>query len=1156
GERKVTTRYNPARGTFDYDITNSSFGPGHTFTLPPTDGPWVLTTFDQRQIQEGGETATSEFCFEADTGFLLRHRIRKNTGRSADDLLHVFSRNARGDLTRERYFGARDGGLSTGSLCTLALPTEDAYRVDHTYRSGVRQTSAFKDASGAGLGFLSLDLDIDWSTGLAAASRDSAGLETAYEYDILGRLEWIKPASGQLGWTQMSYSRATIAPSSPATVQVRRRGNGSEQAAVLAQTVRRFDEFGRPTLHEIALPDGSASGTWGVRETEYNPMGWVTSISERDDGAAAGRTRYLDFDAFGRPGRILLPDDHEVRIEYEGVRRVTRTESIGTARSSPGGQIVETDVSRSEIYDRLGRLVAVEEPSGPSGAAVTTAYSYDLLGHLTESQTTAATASQTRCYDYDWRGFALSTAHPEKGKISSGCDADDGRVFFSDHDALGNATRIVDGPNDLMLTFDRASRVTQIDETDGRPLKSMTYATGNSAGWSQGKLIRAKRHNYLEPAVPLDAVVTQRFTYGGRGGAIDHVRTEVSTGEAFEQSYSYNPLGQVATIDYPDCAPDHPFCDDGNLPAAPTVSYEYTDGFLTSIPGYANALAYHSNGRLRQVVHSNGVTDTVALDPDRMRRPASISTTGATCPTFGGCPWTSGSDGDWTSGEFVYDGTGSPVRIGDDWYLYDSVGRVVEGTALSAGPGRRQTYTYDAFGNVRSIRTEEGGSPVVQTLAVDARTNRLTDTLYDGAGNQTSYFTYKYSFDAFNQLSRFEGDGEDWVYLYDAAGLRLAAYQVLTGFTHWYLRAPGGKLLTYLIDNRSTATVQVFRLRDYIYRGSSLLATRVLGSTTRHTHVDQLRTPRLVTDADGRVYSYHAYFPYGRQATDENQVFEPVQFTGAERDSHGQPEDFDDLDYMRARHYHAHNARFLNVDPLKGDPLRPQSHNRYAYAQGNPMRFTDPTGLKAKDEAKCQDDEKGDGNGCETAAEPEPDPKGVFTDTIDVAGFSDPVDLVGRTLPDPPAGHGFYQRSFYPRALMHPFVVSLELAEKAVIGDGSIMRCARSRPPQTRDAHFLAGLLHYVYAGSSPAKVVKSGFIALGGVAAVTGGLVADTVSSPFRYLDGDLIAPSLGLPAGTDRPITGVAAVTAVEVLADQLIRPVFDENCARTSPNFTFMN
>jgi hypothetical protein len=47
---------------------------------------------------------------------------------------------------------------------------------------------------------------------------------------------------------------------------------------------------------------------------------------------------------------------------------------------------------------------------------------------------------------------------------------------------------------------------------------------------------------------------------------------------------------------------------------------------------------------------------------------------------------------------------------------------------------------------------------------------------------------------------------------------------------------------------------------------------------------------------------------------------------------------------MHARYYNGNLGRFLSVDPVLGDRYQPQTWNRYAYAENNPIRLTDPTG--------------------------------------------------------------------------------------------------------------------------------------------------------------------------------------------------------------------
>jgi len=55
------------------------------------------------------------------------------------------------------------------------------------------ETSREKTSSGGNLGFFHLNRTIDFNTGLTAASTDTAGLITDFEYDALGRQTWIKP---------------------------------------------------------------------------------------------------------------------------------------------------------------------------------------------------------------------------------------------------------------------------------------------------------------------------------------------------------------------------------------------------------------------------------------------------------------------------------------------------------------------------------------------------------------------------------------------------------------------------------------------------------------------------------------------------------------------------------------------------------------------------------------------------------------------------------------------------------------------------------------------------------------------------------------------------------------------------------------------------
>ena len=147
-------------------------------------------------------------------------------------------------------------------------------------------------------------------------------------------------------------------------------------------------------------------------------------------------TKFADYDPFGRPGKITSPDSKDTTFCRTGVRKLSRTVSVATSSGSQNATTTET-------YDNLGRLRTIEEPSGTSGAQVTTAYVYDQLDHLASATTTSGTTTQTRSFTYDLRGFLTSESHPETASTS-----------YGSFDARGHATSKTGGTSHAFdLTF-------------------------------------------------------------------------------------------------------------------------------------------------------------------------------------------------------------------------------------------------------------------------------------------------------------------------------------------------------------------------------------------------------------------------------------------------------------------------------------------------------------------------------------------------------------------------------------------------------------------------------------------------------------------------------------------------------------------------------
>lgn len=95
----------------------------------------------------------------------------------------------------------------------------------------------------------------------------------------------------------------------------------------------------------------------------------------------------------------------------------------------------------------------------------------------------------------------------------------------------------------------------------------------------------------------------------------------------------------------------------------------------------------------------------------------------------------------------------------------------------------------------------------------------------------------------------------------------------------------------------------------------------------------------VTTDGSGNALGSSLYAPYGQVLA--SSISDPFGFTGLQQDSENGSY------HAVARNYSLAPGRWLNPDPDDGsyDLMNPQSLNRYAYVNGNPLAYTDPSGL-------------------------------------------------------------------------------------------------------------------------------------------------------------------------------------------------------------------
>src|SRR5204862_4080869 len=115
---------------------------------------------------------------------------------------------------------------------------------------------------------------------------------------------------------------------------------------------------------------------------------------------------------------------------------------------------------------------------------------------------------------------------------------------------------------------------------------------------------------------------------------------------------------------------------------------------------------------------------------------------------------------------------------------------------------------------------------------------------------------------------------------------------------------------------------------------------------------DQLAKQRMCVAASGHVgkFSRHDYLRFGEELTTQGGRPPGLgyggdttrqKFTSKERDNET------GLDFFGARYFASTQGRFTSPDPMlsSGDVVSPQSWNRYAYVDNNPLRYIDPLGL-------------------------------------------------------------------------------------------------------------------------------------------------------------------------------------------------------------------
>lgn len=957
GHYRLTTVSDDFGTTTGSRTERTEWNPGATTgNLPAPSATWLLTDFEYRTQQESGSgNHRQDFSFTVD-GLLRSVRTRRVAGSTgSQDLFTLFCHDASGNVTSERFYG--------GDLENVPSPTPGcgavsgwSHRINYDYSAGVRSSARHIRPNGGTFPHYDYFAEIDFRTGLIKKYYDSSGYHTTYAYDRAGRLtnedSTVGSAESRAASVSYSYGYST-ADGHEVIISMTCPTNAPKCDALdFPRKKIYFDGFGRPYKEARKNYDDAA---FTKKVTARNILGYVDRVSEwipESDGDLTGpSTRYLDFDAFGRPKEVELPDGNSISFIYNGARRVYRTVDIAMASVDATNRPLTSSQTR-EVYDRTGRLVEVVEKAGAGGADFITEYTYAVGGQLSEVRQDDGTNVQVRSFVYDPRGFLLSETHPEKG-VTAG-----GTVQYGDYDARGHAGYRWDtnSTRGARFVYDKAERLLQVKNAAGTVLKEFVYDESSGHGqWTAGKLTTARAYNDFTAEIGQSITVEESYIYDGVAGSASGRFTEFivngSPRESFYLGVSYDPAGQVTSLSYPTCTGGA--CASTPVPAR-TIDYTWERGFMVGVTGYANQIKYHRNGMISEIKHANGMRWAQSINgANGMARPQTINVFVA--PAAGGAETPI-----FFSGNFAYDGAGNISAIGAHQYQYDFVSRLVASREFWNPTSHYESTTFDAFGNIQSQTT--GGAQ--RTMTTSKVSNRLTGAVsYDIGGNLTSWNGANYSFDDLNRMRRMQNGDQDWLFAYTVDDERIWSYRIWGPSSEtWTLRGLDGKVLREFFSGG-----QYMDFRDEIWRGSALLA-RIYAEGlctfpppggqpqcyrgqehVDHVAVDHLGSARLLTSTPysssqtPSLVGVRHFFPFGQELTSSADT-ERHMFTGHERDKYYLDSKADDLDYMHARTYNPLLARFSAIDPGHFDETRPQSFNRYAYVEGSPIGATDPDG--------------------------------------------------------------------------------------------------------------------------------------------------------------------------------------------------------------------
>ncbi len=763
---------------------------------------------------------------------------------------------------------------------------------------------------------------LDLPTAVGRVLDNGASEVTHYVRNSLGNVtDYLDPAGRETRYTYAS--------------------NGIDVLKVEQKNGAGFDTIAQYTYNAQHEPLTSTDAAGQTTQYAYNGAGQLILLTD-----PLGHTTQYVYDANGYLTQIVDANGKvAAAFTYDALGRVA------TATDAGGETIAFT-------YDALDRTTKITYPDGTSRT-----YAYDKLDLASYTDRLGHTTQ----YDYDADRNLVAVTDPLGNTVHLSYDAD--RQLVGLTDANGNATS---------WTRDIENRILHKQYADGG-MESRAYGTGDGRlktvtdplgqitlyGYTiEGRLASINYQNALTPTPAVsfsynpfypridsmaDGTGTTHYGYYPAGvvGANQLAQELVPTPQA-TIAYSYDALGRMASRSLDALTENFQYDGIGRLTQYqnPLGAFSYTylgetyqiisqqpisgplhvryryesntdDRRLKAILNLVHGQGHHPQSfRYRTDAESLITRITVTAEGNRGRGDDEAESEGKS--------FDDRHDGDKKSENDRDDG--DSAFHGTSFYTYDAANRLMQ---TKGHPLGRSDYDYDSADNLLSITGKK--------TSFTASYNNLNEIT---AANSQA-FTYDTAGELLNDGHR--------QYVWDAAHRLVSVTDTTTGAVTRY-QYDGLSRRVAIASQASPSATPV--TKNYLWCGETLCQTRDAGNTVLTTYYAQgqlngnqpqyyarnhLGSVMNLLNASGKTLASYAYTPYGR--------------TLAEKSSSGQSADFryagmfyDTTTGLYLTHYRAYDPnirRWLSRDPL-GEA---GEVNLYLYANANPLRYTDSSGL-------------------------------------------------------------------------------------------------------------------------------------------------------------------------------------------------------------------